>query len=207
MKVMNLAKYTTTIKELMKNNFDFQLTSYPIFDESYRETLNKNILNHYYMCEIGFETAALFRFYLKQKMNEIMPYYNTLYINQKILILDIKDNVNFEETLKRDVKNETSSTSSSNSKGKNVFQDTPQGPIKDSDIDSYEYATNINLSKNDINDNSNGKGSSTEDYVKKIIGNNGNKYNLDILKDLKNNLMNIDLMIINDLKELFMQIY
>lgn len=202
-----MAKYTTTIKELMKNNFDFQLTSYPIFDESYRETLNNNILNHFYMCEIGFETAALFRFYLKQKMNEIMPYYNTLYNNQKILILDIKDNVNFEETLKRDVKNETSSTSSSNSKGKNVFQDTPQGPIKDSDIDNYEYATNINLSKNDINDNSNGKGSSTEDYVKKIIGNNGSKYNLDILKDLKNNLMNIDLMIINDLKELFMQIY
>ena len=204
---MNLAKYTTTIKELMKNNFDFQLTSYPIFDESYRETLNKNILNHYYMCEIGFETAALFRFYLKQKMNEIMPYYNILYNNQKILIENIKDNVNFEETLKRDVKNETSSTSSSNSKGKNVFQDTPQGPIKDSDIDNYEYATNINLSKNDINDNSNGTGTSTEDYVKKIIGNNGNKYNLDILKDLKNNLMNIDLMIINDLKELFMQIY
>ena len=204
---MNLAKYTTTIKELMKNNFDFQLTNYPIFDESYRETLNNNILNHYYMCEIGFETAALFRFYLNQKMNEIMPYYNTLYSNQKILIENIKDNVNFEETLKRDVKNETSSTSSSNSKGKNIFQDTPQGPIKDSDIDNYEYATNINLSKNDINDNSNGKGSSTEDYVKKIIGNNGSKYNLDILKDLKNNLMNIDLMIINDLKELFMQIY
>lgn len=204
---MNLAKYTTTIKELMKNNFDFQLTSYPIFDESYRNTLNINILNHYYMSEIGFETAALFRFYLKQKMNEIMPYYNTLYINQKILIENIKDNVNFEETLKRDVVNETSSTSSSNSKGKNVFQDTPQGPIKDSDIDNYEYATNINLSKNDINDNSNGTGTSTEDYVKKIIGNNGNKYNLDILKDLKNNLMNIDLMIINDLKELFMQIY
>lgn len=202
-----MAKYTTTIKELMKNNFDFQLTSYPIFDESYRETLNKNILNHFYMCEIGFETAALFRFYLKQKMNEIMPYYNTLYNNQKILIENIKDNVNFEETLKRDVKNETSSTSSSNSKGKNVFQDTPQGSIKNSDIDNYEYATNINLSKNDINDNSNGKGSSTEDYVKKIIGNNGSKYNLDILKDLKNNLMNIDLMIINDLKELFMQIY
>lgn len=202
-----MAKYTITIKELMKNNFDFQLTEYPIFDESYRNTLNKNILNHYYMCEIGFETAALFRFYLKQKMNEIMPYYNILYNNQKILIENIKDNVNFEETLKRDVKNETSSTSSSNSKGKNVFQDTPQGSIKDSDIDNYEYATNINLSKNDINDNSNGKGSSTEDYVKKIIGNNGNKYNLDILKDLKNNLMNIDLMIINELYDLFMQIF
>lgn len=202
-----MAKYTTTIKELMKNNFDFQLTEYPIFDESYRETLNNNILNHFYMCEIGFETAALFRFYLKQKMNEIMPYYNILYNNQKILIENIKDNVNFEETLKRDVKNETSSTSSSNSKGKNVFQDTPQGPIKDSDIDNYEYATNINLSKNDINDNSNGKGSSTEDYVKKIIGNNGSKYNLDILKDLKNNLMNIDLMIINELYDLFMQIF
>ena len=36
------------------NNFDFQMTEYPIFDENYRETLNHNILYHYYENEIGF---------------------------------------------------------------------------------------------------------------------------------------------------------
>ena len=73
-----MAKYTITIKTLIDNNFDFKMNNYPIFDENYRETLNNNILNHYYENEIGFETASLFRFYLNQKLNEIMPYYNEL---------------------------------------------------------------------------------------------------------------------------------
>ena len=42
-----MAKYTITIKTLIDNNFDFQMTNYPIFDENYRETLNNNILHHY----------------------------------------------------------------------------------------------------------------------------------------------------------------
>jgi hypothetical protein len=67
-----MAKYTITIKSLIDNNFDFQMNSYPIFDENYRDTLNNNILNHYYENEIGFETASLFRFYLNQTLNEIM---------------------------------------------------------------------------------------------------------------------------------------
>ena len=56
MGVMMMAKYTITIKTLIDNNFDFQMTSYPIFDEQYRNTLNTKILNHYYENEIGFET-------------------------------------------------------------------------------------------------------------------------------------------------------
>ena len=51
---MMMAKYTITIKTLIDNNFDFQMTNYPIFDENYRETLNHNILYHYYENEIGF---------------------------------------------------------------------------------------------------------------------------------------------------------
>ena len=43
-----MSKYTITIKNLMKNNFDFGLNDYPIFDENYRSTLNENILYYYY---------------------------------------------------------------------------------------------------------------------------------------------------------------
>ena len=81
-----MSKYTITIKNLIDNNFDFQMTSYPIFDENYRETLNHNILYHYYEDEIGLETAPLFRLYLNQKLNEIMPKYNELYKAQKNLV-------------------------------------------------------------------------------------------------------------------------
>ena len=207
---MMMAKYTITIKTLIDNNFDFQMTSYPIFDETYRNTLNNNILHHYYENEIGFETAPLFRFYLNQKLNEIMPYYNELYKVQKKLIDDnlLLNNVNLTEELKGKNTTTTSSTSQSTNKGKNLFQDTPQGNISQQDINAQNvYATNITLNDNSINDNSSANGSGTNEYIKTIIGNNGGKFNIDVLNDIKNNLMNIDLMIINELYDLFMQIF
>lgn len=228
-----MAKYTITIKTLIDNNFDFQMTNYPIFDENYRETLNNNILYHYYENEIGFETAPLFRLYLNQKLNEIMPYYNELYKAQKKLIDEnlLLNNVNLTETLhgtntKNDTNNTTTNTSSQStstnngtSNNKNLFQDTPQGQISSTEIDNQTWATNLTLDKNTssntITDNSSSNGTSnnilnsngTNDYVKSIIGNNGTKFNIDLLNDIKDKLMNIDLMIINDLNELFMQIF
>ena len=204
-----MAKYTITIKSLIDNNFDFKMDSYPIFDENYRDTLNQNILYHYYENEIGFETASLFRFYLNQKLNEIMPYYNELYKVQKKLIDEnlLLNNVNLKEQLIGSNRTETNSTSQSSNNGKSLFQDTPQGQISQTDIDNQTWATNLTLNKNEIADQSNATGSGTNEYLKTIIGNNGGKFNIDVLNDIKNNLMNIDLMIINELYDLFMQIF
>ena len=115
-----MSKYTTTIKNLIDNHFDFKMTSYPIFDEDYRNTLNQNILNHYYESEIGFETASLFRFYLNQTLNEIMPYYNELYKIQKEVLKNSINNVNLTETLQRDTSTTTNSNSTSNNNGENI---------------------------------------------------------------------------------------
>ena len=204
-----MAKYTITIKSLIDNNFDFKMDSYPIFDENYRNTLNQNILYHYYENEIGFETAPLFRFYLNQKLNEIMPYYNELYKVQKKLIDEnlLLNNVNLTETLHGSNTTKTNSKSESSNNGKSLFQDTPQGQISQTDIDNQTWATNLTLNKNEIADQSNATGSGTNEYIKTIIGNNGGKFNIDVLNDIKNNLMNIDLMIINELNDLFMQIF
>ena len=204
-----MAKYTITIKTLIDNNFDFKMDSYPIFDENYRDTLNNNILYHYYENEIGFETASLFRFYLNQKLNEIMPYYNELYKVQKKIIDEnlLLNNVNLTERLTGSNTTNTSSTSQSSNKGKNLFQDTPQGQISQTDIDNQTWATNLTLNKNDIEDESSATGSGTNEYLKTIVGNNGGKFNIDVLNDIKNNLMNIDLMIINELNDLFMGLF
>lgn len=210
-----MSKYTITIKNLIDNNFDFKMTSYPIFDENYRNTLNQNILNHYYENEIGFETASLFRFYLNQTLNEIMPYYNELYKIQKEVLKNATNNVNLTETLQRDTSTTTNSNSTSNNNGennsKNVFLDTPQDGLYKGDIDDTNYATNVTWNKNNtsnnITDNSASSGTGIENYVKTIIGNNGNKYNIELLQQVKDNIMNIDLMIINDLNDLFMGIY
>lgn len=58
--------------------FDFD---FPIFDEAYRPTLCTKILKHFYTREIGEETVGLWKLRLDTKLNEIMPYYNKLYLS------------------------------------------------------------------------------------------------------------------------------
>lgn len=201
-----MARYTITIKTLIDNNFDFGMKNYPIFNENYRETLNSNILNYYYENEIGFETANLFKFYLNTKLNLIMPKYNALYEAQKKLLDNILGNVDLKESLNRNIDNKSNSTSNSTNKNKMVNQDTPQGSLVNQDIENFTYASNMNLSKNESNDTNNLKGNTTEDYVKNIVGNNGNKYNVEVYKMVVDNFNSIDLSIINELSDLFMGI-
>ena len=201
-----MSKYTITIKKLIDNGFVFNLNSYPIFDENYRSTLNKKILDHYLMSEIGLETPALFNHYLGSKLNEIMPYYNTLYRKQTSLLNNLENNVNLTETFNRDVSNSSSGSSTSSGNGKTLFEDTPQGRLVQATMDEMDHASNINFSKSDDSSTSTAQGNSTEDYVKSVVGNNGKYYGAEVLNQIKNNLLNIDVMIINDLSELFMGI-
>ena len=220
-----MAKYTITILTLQKNNFNFGLTSYPIFDEAYRETLNNNILNYYLESEIGVETAELFKRLLNDRMALIMPKYNKMYLAQNELLQNgVLGNVNLTETLQR----ETDSTSSQEDSGtgtqtgtstannKNLYQDTPQGSISMQDLDAQNvYATNVTLDRNTNNSTVTDTSSSTRDftnngtenYVKTIIGNNGRKYNVDVFNELVGKLQNIDMLIINELSDLFMGIF
>ena len=220
-----MAKYTITILTLQKNNFNFGLTSYPIFDEAYRETLNNNILNYYLESEIGVETAELFKRLLNDRMALIMPKYNKMYLAQDELLQNgVLGNVNLTETLQR----ETDSTSSQEDSGtgtqtgtstannKNLYQDTPQGSISMQTLDAQNvYATNVTLDRNTNNSTVTDTSSSTRDftnngtenYVKTIVGNNGRKYNVDVFNDLVSKLKNIDMLIINELQDLFMGVF
>lgn len=199
-----MSKYTITIRNLIKNGFNFNLNSYPIFDENYRATLNKKILDHYLMNEIGLETPALFNHYLGTKLNEIMPYYNILYSKQLSLLNNLENNVNLTESFNRNIDNSSTGSSSASTNSKSLFEDTPQGTLVQADMDEMTHASNINFGKSDDTTSSSSSGNSTEDYIKHVTGNNGSKYGIEVLKDLKNNLISIDLMIINELSDLFM---
>lgn len=207
-----MSKYTTTIKNLVENDFDLGLKDYPIFDESYREHLNDMIIKHYYISEIGFETAELFKMQLNNRMQEIMPYYNALYNLQKDLLESgIDMNVNLTESYKHNVNTDgtSNSTSSSNTDNKNVSQNTPQGNLTQSNINNFSYADGVTFggANSNVSDNSKTTGKTVEDYVKKIQGNNGNKYAYEVLIGVKNNLLAIDVEVINQLEDLFMGIY
>ena len=87
---MGLSKYTTELRYIVEApDFTYDrigLAEYPIFDESYRKTLNDNIIGHYMFDEIGSETPGRFRQRMKAKMNIIMPRYNQLYKSQLVEI-------------------------------------------------------------------------------------------------------------------------
>lgn len=202
-----MAKYTITIKTLIDNDFDFGLQDYPIFNESYREILNNNILNYYYENEIGFETPALFKRYLNNQMALIMGKYNPIYKAQEQLLENLLDNVNLKERYTRNTNNVTNSNSNSNSKNKNLFQDTPQGRLDFTELENQQWATNYSMANSNIDDMSESTGEGQEIFERTITGNNGNKYSIEVFKELKNNFVNVDTLVIEDLQDLFMGLF
>lgn len=188
------AKYTIMLKDIEDDeNLIEVLNSYKIYDESYRNTLNTRILNHYAFEEIGFETPFMFCHYLKCRLDEIMDKYNMLY-KSELLKLDPLVNFSSRTTFDRivnsissdeqnsniDSKTTTSneSTHTSNSENnseesvqnsedgtsKEVYQNTPQGEISSQTISNYTYATNQTLKGNE-NSSSGSSESSSENNL------------------------------------------
>lgn len=209
-----MAHYTITIKTLKQNDFDFGLKDYPIFDENYRSTLNNNILGYYFMSEIGFETPYLFKTMLNNKMQLIMNKYNPMYQVQKELLE--KDLLLYNTDLTTTYGGETNSSTSgenkygttTNGSSKQVYLDTPQGNTYKGSINDTNYATDVTFNTNDNTSNTSYNGSNTgkvnENYLKKIIGNNGNRYAIEIYNNYLSSFRNIDQMIIDELQNLFM---
>lgn len=96
-------------------NFD-----YPIFSNEYKEPLESKILSHFYTREIGCETYGLWHLRLRNKMNEIMPYYNKLY-ESELFEYEPLDDTNYYEDETGSLN--TSGTSSDNTTG-NVSEST-----------------------------------------------------------------------------------
>lgn len=231
-----MSKYTTELRWIVENGYDLQLNEYPIFDENYREELNQKIINHYYFREIGFETVGLFRFYLKQTMNEIMPYYNQLY-ESALLEIDPLNTINFTETLTRtkignDTKNfnedttvnsngDSNSNSTKNTNFKDVESDTPQGMLSIGNIEGELYASYARISKNEDTTNSTAHQETTDTQNRK----NNEKINREdnenytrtekgnresqseLLMKYRQTFLNIDMQVINELNDLFMGLY
>lgn len=212
--VIIMAKYTITIKTLLDNKFDLGLKDYPIFDEDYRNTLNQEIIDYYFMSEIGFETPALFKRMLNSRMQLIMNKYNLMYKAQKELLDKdlLLGNVDLTTTYGGETNSKSNGTNSYGTKtsgnSKQVYLDTPQGNTFKGSIDDTNYATDVTFNKADNNSSTNYNGENTgnikESYLKKMIGNNGNKYAIEIYNKYLSSFRNIDLMVIHDLEDLFM---
>lgn len=182
-------KIEETIQKAAPKIFDFD---FPIFDESYRTVLETKILRHFYTREICCETVALWKLYLCDKMNMIMPYYNQLYKSE---LLEFNPLYDVDITRERDVtgsedkdntvtetdkqssttnNNQTGEyTDSSNSTSMNLYSDTPQGAINN--VENGDYLTNVTKDTNSGSSNGNNTvtntGESTFDGNRNVTGN------------------------------------
>lgn len=176
-----------------------------------KEKLARKIVDHYFMREIGYETPALFKHFVKIKMKEIMEYeLPVVYSNS--LEYDPLESVLFDITEERKIKGQGSSESesSSNGSGLSIASDTPQGRINKEDILDGTYASNTNASETEtgVKGSTDTTSETTEEFKHHEQGNKGvlDSYQK-MLVDYRKSLVAVDREIIDQLNELFMGIY
>lgn len=195
---------------------------FPIFDEKYRAELCKKILRHYYTREICCETVGRWKLFLSDKMKNIMPYYNQLYQSELLKIeplVSVNRSVSHEGNGSETKTTSRNGTNSSNTKTDgstdtlSYYSDTPQGGIDG--LESNEYLTNATHNigtdgttstlSGTTSDSETGTGNRSDSYVDKILGYEGNQS--EMLLKFRETFLNIDMMIIDELKDLFFTLY
>lgn len=228
-----MANFTIELKKIANRpTVREALNGYQLFDESHREKLNNKILAHYWYYEIGHETVDMFVFQLRIKMNEIMPYYNELYKSaaQEYGILDQFDVVNTidqngTQTGSTSVDNNVTanseasqdSTNANTAKSRAVGYELPQTRLSGDE----NYGTNAqdSLSSGDTTSHSTGNNRETttgttlskNDSTSKVQNESHSKgrqtSGAQLVMEYRQAILNIDMMIIDELSELFMGLW
>lgn len=212
-----MAKYTIEIRKLcdiytrpvIESWFkDYELSDYLTEDEIQvisdrgtwsKDKLAKKIVDNFFMREIGFETPALFKLMVKNKMNNIMESKLPLIYSSSIAY-DPLVNVDVETTLSRRVDD----AGTNNASGLTINSDTPQGQINKSEILAGTYASSTQGGES-TNSTAN---QTIESSTTKTKGNSGVSATAQkMIEQYRQNIRAIDYEIIKELNSLFMGLY
>lgn len=192
-----------------------------------KNKLARKIVDHYYMREIGFETIALFKHYVKVTMQEIMEEKFPL-IYSSAIKYDPLVNVDFTEKFDREITGESSATgenyglsnskSNSDSESLSINNDTPQTNITKQNLESGLYATNVsqNEASSKVNDQttteavqtSSGNSNQVESYTRTQKGNSGVSATAQkMIEQFRDNIRAIDKEIIEELDVCFFGLF
>lgn len=210
------------IEDILDNSWNKIFSDFPIFDEEYRPELCKKILRHYYTREICCETVGRWKLFLSDKMKNIMPYYNQLYQSE---LLKIQPFVSLDrsvthtgsgsetKTTSRNGTNSSNSRTDGTTNTWSYYSDTPQGGING--LESNDYLTNATHNSGTdgtsstlngtTSDSETGTGNRSDNYVDKVLGYEGNQS--EMLLKFRETFLNIDMMIINEIKDLFFTLW
>lgn len=203
--------YTEVIENSYTKLFDSDIQCY---NANYTSTLLKKIINHFYFREVSAETMGQFRFYLNQKMREIMPRYNELYklqseINNEFIDVTESETVTGNSETSSNSENVSRGTQENTLKDVSKFSDTPQNLL--SNVENGRYLTTVNIddttnsNTNESTDTSTGTASATNTSTRNKNVRTTNQ--IEIYNKYQKMYNNIDLDIINDLEELFLQVW
>lgn len=197
--------YDERIEIGRKKLFDFD---YPLFSENYRKQFETNIINEFYMREIGFETEGLFKRRLQHWLNVNMPYYNKLFeselikynplINSEMRVRHTKENDKEQNDI-RDIEqksnthgtgktdslqtgNVDSTTNSKSNTKQNTKETTKDDGTKNRDTKENEFNRSIesDTPQNRLRITTNNNGTGVIEYASKIDENTN-------VKDTKSN--------------------
>ena len=127
-----------------------------------KEKFECDILNHFIMRRIGYDTFTAFQIYLENKLHEILPYYNVLFDSLVDYNLFDSGEVISRET--RDVKN---SNQTGNSNSEIRFSEYPLDRL--SDLTSGTYVSNQTVNSANATNQSNDNTTTNEEIKRTPI--------------------------------------
>ena len=211
----------STVDEVIANSWNkIFTTKCQFFDDNYRQVICSKILKHYYLREIGAETVGVWQLWLNTRLEEIMPYYNQLYESAKLefnpfndVDLTRKHLLNFDG--KTNTKDSGTRNTNTNDTGTNyrLFSDTPQGAL--TGVENENYLTDATKTTNNdettTKESTNTSGTTdttnTEDYIETIVGKQGTENYSSLLQKFRDTFLNIDLMVIEEFNDLFLNLW
>ena len=194
--------------------FNFE---YPLSYKVNKEQFEINILNHFIMRRIGYQTFTSWQIALNSKLNEIMPMYNKIFdsfedwnlFNSGEEISRTTNIVNSDTTTGTNSV-ETESGNDSTTTSDRRFSNVPENSLQDvkdgSYVTEYNYDTDINNSTTTTSTNgenetiSNGSQNTVETISRSPID------KINIYKQYLENLQSVYTMIYKDLDSLFYQL-
>ena len=182
-----------------------------------KATFEQKVIDHYRFRQIGQETVGRFLHYFRTRIREIMPYYVQLYeFDAKFRNIDDPlESYNLVETFQQATKDNGKTTSkiTSNTKGTadnlSKFSDTPQGNITNLDT----HLTNATKVTGSDTSNTTGDTTGTTEDKGEVSHTLTRKGNIGVqplggeVENIRNAFINIDMQIIDELKDLFLQVY
>ena len=204
-----MATYTIDLYSILKDkNFELFDFEYNFYNEEHKKEFEEKFINRYMFDEIGFETVSRFKHYLKEKLNRIAPYYNQLYQTELRCLegdIDFMLNKDLHETINVKDKNSSKSKTNATSKtlNKESYLDNGNASLEltEGNLTGVNSSDGNGITESDMS----GENEQLTELISK--GNIGVTSSAELLKQWRQVLINIDEMIIEECRDLFMMIY